>query len=153
MIVWTHRGDGGAHAVAGAFVRARLGYVPDAATAMAVVTDARLRAVVLFHDWRPDHGTVEITAAASGAWVTRGVLREIGGYAFGQLGAQALVARIDAGAAGLRRMLERAGCAMADVPHMRGPGRSETVAVMTAAAWVGMEKVYGKQAACTDTAA
>jgi RimJ/RimL family protein N-acetyltransferase len=54
-----------------------------------VVRDAGLAAVVVFHDWQADLGTVQLSAAAdTPRWATRQVVGAILGAAFlGRLGA------------------------------------------------------------------
>lgn len=57
--------------------------------AVGVVRQRQIAAVVVFHDWQPDHGTVQLScAAATPIWATRRMVGAILGLAFqGTLGA------------------------------------------------------------------
>jgi RimJ/RimL family protein N-acetyltransferase len=52
-------------------------------------------------------------------------------FAFGQLGCQAVVARIDGDNFGLRRSLMRRGFTAHDVPRLRGRDKAETIMILT----------------------
>ena len=51
--------------------------------ALGVLIDDRMAAGVVFHDWNPERGTIEISAAADDRrWLGRKVIRAAFGYAF-----------------------------------------------------------------------
>lgn len=56
----------------------------DAARALGVVNrSGDLVAGVVFHDWNPERGLVEVSAASTDRrWLTRGVIRAVFGYGF-----------------------------------------------------------------------
>lgn len=39
--------------------------------------------VAAFHDYQPKRGTIELSAVGKPGWLTRGVVRELGKYAYG----------------------------------------------------------------------
>lgn len=61
-------------------------------TARAIgVMDDVLQAVVIYHDYQPDHGTCQISVAAvSPRWAQRGIIRALLGVPFEQYGVQKL---------------------------------------------------------------
>lgn len=107
----------------------------DIGTVMAVVDGSAIAGDVLFHNYDPGFGTIEISAASdSKRWLTRPILREMFGYAFGQLACQAVVARMDASRK-LTRIFTAYGFKRYDVPRLRGRGTVEAVIVLSSEDW------------------
>lgn len=97
-------------------------------TIAAVLDGDDLAAAALFHNYQPRHGTIEISAAGRGRWVSRGLIADLAQYAFGEMKAQAVVARIaDKGPA---RALAALGFKRYDIPRLRGRDAGEAVMVL-----------------------
>lgn len=102
-------------------------------------------AVVLFHNWDPGAGVVEITAASdSKRWLTRPVLLELFSYPFDRLGCQAVVARM-APERPLARMFTAYGFKRYDLPRLRGRNEGEAVLILGDDDWRsnGFHKEHG----------
>ena len=99
------------------------------------VWDGSLRAVCLFHEWDQDAGTVEITAAATGPWMTRAVISDMAGFAFGQLGCQAVILRTGAENRKVCRMASAAGFKRYDIPRLRGRDSAGVIFILGDDEW------------------
>lgn len=114
--------------------------------ALAFVEGDMIVGGVLFSNWSPETGTIEITAAStSRKWMTRSVLRTIAEYGFNACKCQALVARTTEcnRAARIWRAL---GSEEVSVPHGRGRGKPELVFILTDDAWANsrfMRQTHG----------
>lgn len=65
----------------------RLGYEISEGVTIALAREGHLEAVACFHEYRQEHGSIELTfATKSPKWQSRRYIRAIFGYAFGQLG-------------------------------------------------------------------
>ena len=90
----------------------------------------------IFQNYNPDHGTIEISAAAvSPKWLSRSVLREMFEYPFGQLACQAVVLRCDPGDNRLGRIFTAYGFERYDIPRLRGRDRAEAVYILADDVW------------------
>lgn len=57
--------------------------------AAVVGTGNKLKAIVAFHDYQPDYGTIQCSCASfSPMWARPHIIRELFGYVFGHLGCQ-----------------------------------------------------------------
>lgn len=124
-------------------------------TIMAVTKGGAVCSAVLFHNYDPEAGIVEISAASDDKrWLTRAVLLELFSYAFGDLGCQAVVARIERET--LARIFTAYGFERYDIPRLRGRGKAETILVLTQEAWTGngfhKENEYGQKSAFANPA-
>lgn len=133
-IVWLHSGDGSAYqeikSQLSRAIFAGRADVPNGAI-MAVLGGGEIKGAALF-SWY-SAGVVEVSMAAfARQWITRGAMVEMMDYAFGQLQAQAIMART--GSARVRRILGKMGLTGHSVPHIRA-GKTETFFAMTAADW------------------
>lgn len=98
--------------------------------ALGVMHRGDLVAGVVFHNWEPEAGTIELSAAAAHrGWMTRSVINEVFGYVFGGLGAQMATARTRADNAAVRRIWKALGASEVIIPRMFG--RTENGAVLT----------------------
>lgn len=75
------------------WVAARIPHVGAAGfgpcVAVGIARGDAMAAGVVWHDWQPESGTIQMSGAAeTPRWASRGILREIGRYPFGQLGAR-----------------------------------------------------------------
>lgn len=114
--------------------------------AAVVDKDGQLLAAVLFHNWQPKDGVVEVSAAAlSPRWATRAHLGELFGYAFAI--AQLCAARIHEDNHRARRLWRSFGAQEIILPRMRGRTASEALYLLTDDAWRSsryMRKRHGK---------
>lgn len=107
----------------------------DNGRALGLVSGKKLIGGVVFHNWQPEHGVIEVTAASlSPKWFTRGIMNEVTRYAFEKCGCHAMVARTEPkGPAS--RIWRALGSDEVSIPHLRGRGKPETVFVLTDTAW------------------
>lgn len=137
--VWAHHTEPQAFAAICGFVAKRVwGKLNDfgAGTAMGVVHEGQPVAGVVFHNWDADAGVIELTAAAdTPRWLNRAVLADMFGYAFGQLGCQAVVLRVDPENRRMDRIARAYGFVRHDIPRLRGKNKAEAVYVLSDDAW------------------
>ena len=107
-----------------------------------------LVAGILYHNWQPDAGVVEITSyAARHDWLTRGRLIEIFAYPFDRVGCRMAVARIAENNRRTRRIWRALGARETLIPDLRGPGEAECVQTLAADDWRKskfMRSIYGQ---------
>lgn len=108
---------------------------------MGVFEGSRLVSVVVYHDYAPERGVIEISGIAENKqWLTRPVLWEIGYYPFDQLGCQLVVMRVSernrqANGRGLRRLLKAVGFSAVIVPRYYGRDEAGIIFSLTDEAW------------------
>lgn len=136
--IWLHPRDGAAYEAVARFLADRIGAEVagwQTGTIMAVAKGDRIVAAVLFHNWQPRHGVIEVSGASDDrGWLSRAVLFDLFDYAFNQMGAQAVVARMDADRP-LGRRFEAYGFRRYDIPRLRGRDKAETVMVLGNDEW------------------
>lgn len=106
---------------------------------MAVVNDANtIIAVMVFYDYDKDAGVIQISGAAdTPRWLTRPILKEMFGYAFNEVGCQAVVMRVDPDNTRLHRILTAYGFTMHRLPRLRGRDKDECLFVLYDDVWRG----------------
>lgn len=105
-------------------------------TAMAVVDSGDLVAGVIFHNYDPEAGVIELSAASdTRRWLTRPVLLEMYSYCFDQLGCQAVIQRSDPENKSLSRCLTAYGFDRHDIPRLRGRNKAEAVFILGDDTW------------------
>jgi len=83
--------------------------------------EGRLCAGVVFHNWSPRAGVIEMTVAASDRrWMSRRVITEAFAYAFVEAGCQMVVFRVDPDDAHIRRLIAALGGQEYIIPRLRG---------------------------------
>lgn len=136
--IWLHPRDGAAYEAVARFLADRIGAEVagwQTGTIMAIAKGDRIVAAVLFHNWQPRHGVIEVSAASDDkGWLSRAVMFDLFDYAFNQMGAQAVVARMDADRP-LGRRFEAYGFRRYDIPRLRGRDKAETVMVLGNDEW------------------
>ncbi len=119
------------------FVARLSGVRPDFGNcrAMAVIDrDDRMVAGIVFHNWSPDFGVMEVSAAATDRrWAARGVLNTAFDYAFSH--AQLVVARTDESNVTVRRLWKAFGATELILPRLRGRTANEALLMLTDDAW------------------
>lgn len=96
-----------------------------------------LCAVVVYHDWTPEHGTICMSAASLGPWLDREVLYEMHAYPFHRAECQAVVLQVSEKNKRMLRIAKSFGYELTRVPRLRGPDEAEVICVLTREAWEG----------------
>ena len=100
-------------------------------TVMGIVADSKIIGACLFHNWQPDTGVIELSSAStSPRWLSRRTLREMFGFAFDRLGAQAAVMRVDPENTKMCRIASAFGFKRYDIPRLRGRNKAEAIFVL-----------------------
>jgi len=105
-------------------------------TALVVNGDNEMVAALAFHNFDPDAGVMECSAAAADPkWASRGVLNELMDYVFGTNGCQMLVARTAPDNDRVRRLWKVLGAQEYVIPRLRGRDKDEAILCVTDDAW------------------
>jgi len=105
-------------------------------TAMAIVDGEKVVAGVIFNNYDPDAGVIEISAASdTPRWLTSNITREMFNYSFDELGCQAVVMRVATDDTRVNRILKAWGFERYDIPRLRGRDEAEAVFVLGDDVW------------------
>lgn len=113
----------------------------DTCRAMGVLDGERLVAGMVYHNWEPEHGVVEISGAAITArWLTRPVLWQMFAYPFQGIGCQMVLMRVSErneqwNGRGLPRLLKAYGFDKHTIPRLYGRHEDGHVFSLTDDAW------------------
>lgn len=103
---------------------------------LAVIDGDQLIAGMIYHNWEPDNGVIEISGAGiDKRWLTRATLKAMFQIPFKDWGCQAVVMRVAESDKPLHRMLKAYGFEHYVIPRLRGRNESENVFVLTDDAW------------------
>jgi hypothetical protein len=103
---------------------------------MAVIEDDTLIAGMIYHNFEPDAGVVEISGAGtSKRWLTKETLRVMFQIPFKDWGCQAVIMRVSDHDPALHSILKRYGFERYVIPRLRGRDENENVFVLTDEAW------------------
>jgi RimJ/RimL family protein N-acetyltransferase len=106
--------------------------------------EGRLDAGVVYHDWNPEGGVIEISAAGvHPRWCTRGRLRMILGYPFDQLGCQMVMARTSEKNVVSLGICRRLGAETHRIPRLYGRDVAGFIMTITDDQWRGGK--YGQE--------
>jgi len=111
--------------------------LPDG-IAMGVFEDDTIAGCVVFHNWEPDAGVIEMSAAAqSRRWLTRKALDEMFEYAFRTVGVQMAVTRVSAreGQKHLHRIFRAYGFDEIRIPRLYGREEDGILFMLTDDKW------------------
>jgi hypothetical protein len=102
-----------------------------------VVDGGDLIAGIVYQNWEPEAGVIEITAAAlpGEPWLSRETLRHMFQYPFLICGCQMVVQRIPADDERQEWMMSRFGYMLIKVPRMYGRNRDGVLALLTYEDW------------------
>lgn len=100
-----------------------------------VLRNGAVIAVLILHNWHPEAGVIEISAAGSGYWQTRRIIREVMGLCFDNMGCQMVVMRNAESAASTVSNSERLGFKGVFLPRMRGRDEGEWLFTLTDDDW------------------
>lgn len=104
--------------------------------ALGVAHKGDLVAGLVFHNWEPENGLIEISAAATHrGWMTRQVVNTAMEYVFDGLHCQAVVARVAEGNASARKIWQALGSAEYVIPRLRGRDKAGCIYILTDDAW------------------
>lgn len=118
------------------FVCKALGFERDFGECQAIgFYDGSLVAGVVYHNWNPEAGVIEISAASlNRAWLTRENLRLIFEYPF-EIGVQTVVCRTSEHNKTVRRIWKALGANEFVIPRLRGPNEAESILTLTKEDW------------------
>lgn len=112
-----------------------LGFVDDA---------GRVAGGMVFHNWCPEAGVIEITIGSrSRMWATREILRAAAEFAFEDCGCQAVVARTDKNNPA-RTIWKKLGASEHVIPRLRGRDEAEHILVLPQEAFMNSKYVTAK---------
>lgn len=98
--------------------------------------DGRLIAGMVYHNWSPESGTIEMSGAATEPrWLTVETLRRMYVYPYLQLGCQMTYMRVAADNERLLRQLAAFNYSFILLPRMLGKDRDMVLAQLTFEAW------------------
>lgn len=104
--------------------------------AMAVVNAGRIAGAVVFHNWAPESGVIEMSAAADDPrWLTREALHKMHAYAFDEAGCRLTVMRVSERNKRICRIARAFGYEGTRIPRMRGPDEAEMIFTLGAEDW------------------
>ncbi len=96
--------------------------------------EGRIVAGIVYHNWSPESGVIELTAASlHRRWLTRERLALVFGYPFSFC--RMAVARIDQGNTRARRIWRSLGAKEHVIPGLRSPTSAEVVYTLDRADW------------------
>ena len=105
---------------------------------MGVFEHGALLGVVVFHNWQPEAGVIEISGAStSRRWLSRPMLERMFIWAFDERGCQLVAARVSDDNKRLHRILHAYGFKSFVIPRLRGRGEDERVFTLTDDDWRG----------------
>lgn len=107
------------------------------AVAMGVTEDdGALAGAIVFHNWEPRAGVIEMSAASlSKRWLTRPVLQRIFDYVFDDASCQMVVMRVSERNTPMIRIARAYGFSEVLIPHLRGKGHAEFIFTLTDDDW------------------
>jgi hypothetical protein len=95
-----------------------------------------LAAGVIFHNWSPSAAVIEVAGASSTAkWATRGVLKEVFGYAFGFAKCRLVVSRTSEKNLPVIRLWRAFGADEYRIPNLRAPNEAEVIHTLSPEQW------------------
>lgn len=103
---------------------------------LAVIQGDQLIGGAIWHNFEPETGVVEISAASvSKRWLTKQTLRVLFSVPFKEWGCQAVVLRVSDHDEALHSILFRYGFERFRIPRLRGRNEAENVFVLTDENW------------------
>ena len=103
--------------------------------AIGVIDDDRLVAGMVYSNWNPEAGVIEMSGASiNPRWLTRPVLQAVFAYPF-EIGCQMVVMRVSENDKRLHRQLTSYGFKPHEIPRLRGRRESEIIFTLTDDDW------------------
>src|SRR5262245_47369626 len=99
--------------------------------------EGKLIAGLVFNNWNPDAGTIDINGAAipGKVWLTRETIRHMAEYPFEQCGCQMVIMKVLADNERLLRQLAVVGMSFVAIKRLYGRDRDGVVCTFTAEDW------------------
>lgn len=105
-------------------------------SSLGVFENGKIIAGIVFHNWAPEAGVIEISGAATDSrWLTRQVLRTLFEIPFARFRCQLVVFRVSAANGHVRAIVERFGFSSYRVPRLRGRNEDEIIFTLTDDQW------------------
>lgn len=117
--------------------------------AIGVVKGGELVAGLVYHNWGPEAGIIDLSCAAvpGSGWMTRETIRIMYEYPFNDCGVQMVTHCVLASDERVQRILAGLGCMLIRIPRLYGRERDGVVALLTQEAWDAGR--YSRKAATT----
>lgn len=104
----------------------------ESCVCLGVVRDGAPIGCVVFNDYNPEAGTIELTMAATKRnWVSKTILEEIRRYCFDELSLQMILARTKADNRHIRRILKSYGFDEYVIPRLMGRKTDGVIMTLT----------------------
>jgi hypothetical protein len=114
----------------------QLGFADNVKTIGIIDEEGRLIAGLVYHNFSPDHGVMEMSGASiSRRWVTRRVIARMFQYPFLECGVQMMVQRIPADDLRQLGQLAAYGYTLTKIPRLYGRHRDGVLATLTYEDW------------------
>lgn len=115
----------------------QMGFAGNLMNAFGTFDGDRLLGGVVFHNFYPEEGVVEMTAASvDSRWLTKHMIRAMFGYAFNVLCAQVVVLRVSETNQRMVNIAKRFGFDLCTIPRLRGRDEAEVVCTFTDDQWL-----------------
>lgn len=112
------------------------GFAGNFITAFGNFSGNKLIGGVVFHNYYPNEGVVEMSAASiDPLWLSRKMIRSMFNYAFGVLGCQMVVLRVSENNSQMLNISNRFGFKGYLIPRLRGRNEAEWVLTYTDDQW------------------
>lgn len=103
---------------------------------MAVMDGPSLIGGVVYHNWHPDAGVIELSAGSiSRRWLSRPILKAMFGFVFDGLGCQLAVLRVSERNTAMIRIARAYGFSEHVIPRMRGRDEAEHIFTLADDDW------------------
>ncbi len=110
----------------------------DKCQALGVEHNGQLVGGLVFHNWCPEHGVIEMSGASTDArWLTRTVITKALNYVFDELKCQMVVAFQDTENKRAIRVWKALGAQEFIIPRLRGRNNAGSLITLTEEAWSG----------------
>ena len=104
--------------------------------ALGVEHNGQVVAGVVFHNWDPVSGVIELSSAATDRrWMTRNVMSTVFDYVFDGLKCQLAVARTHEDNMTVRKLWKALGADEYLIPRLRGRDAAEAIETLTEESW------------------
>ncbi len=104
--------------------------------AIGVLGEQGLIAGVVYHNWAPEAGVIEMSCAATDArWLNKRILHTIFAYPFEEVRCQMVVTRVSENNKRMVRIFRAMGFDEHLIPRLRGRGENEFIFTLTDDAW------------------
>lgn len=137
-VIWAGPRNPELNEALGRFVAERIGvsrgFGPYAS--MGVVHRENVIAAVVFHNWQPEAGVMEMSSASdSRLWLTRPVLNAMFSFIFDESDCQLCVLRVSERNRAMNRIASRFGFEAHKIPRLRGSYEAEIIHTLTREKW------------------